>query len=1321
MKSLFYSIFIFCLSLGYIVFSQNVSSIHKTTADCKISASGGLGCALSQIKISSTPVLDSGDNVSSYAWSGPANFTSSVQNPMLMNASTNQSGVYTVKMVTANACTAIATTSVLVENCLKLGDLVWNDTNNNGKRDATETGLSGVTIRLYTDNNADEKPDGTALAVTVNDANGKYLFTNLSPGKYIVEATPPTGYRSSTGINGSETGPYEGNSPGDNDVDNDDNGTGNPVRSRTITLNNFTESITDGDTDNNSNLTVDFGFYQYDIAPADLSTQCTDNTVKLKAIGGSTYAWKGPNNFVSTQQNPILKNVNYRNRGIYTVTIDNTATFTTEVNIKDPVAFTVPKEISVCEGGTLWINPQKKRLTDSTEVPGYFNIFTPSGTTLNGGSLRNFNLKDAGIYKVEGGIYDYESSNSCTSTQLVSVKINTSINCKSIEIEDLSKVKVCYGQEVIIPFTTKGEFKVGTRFKVYIIDYSQPTYNKFDVPVTVVDKSPVVLKNLDKYNYVPIAIAIVADDFENTYNISTYKRIYSNSEYVNNTINSIQTCDSSKLSTYYPKNINSVQWYLNGSLINGATNKDFIAKINGTYSFRFKGNIIYNEIDKTCIHESTPIKIELGKIDKPSVYISNNIELCVGKPATLNLSSSKANTNYRWKKDGNYITNATKSVYETLQEGKYQIEAKEGTCTAVSDTVVLKKPERLQEIYLNPLLSPSNSFIDYSERGKGIYKMCENQTYGLYVSLGRYNFTTPPKIQWIRDNNLLQDTLSSIPNIKGEGTYLVKATYGTCNGISDNLIVKYSKSLKGTSFTGFGNNIEQCLGTSINIELSSSSSYNKLSKGSIYKDGAVFKDWTIRNNSQSYNYYDYFPINQSGKYYAEGKVSFPDKSECSITTDTITVNFTKKIQENPFTYIPEIKAVPITTCKDTIEIGSYYYSQRGREVAYKWTKDGVTIKQDSSGTLSVTQPGIYQLETSYKGTCSVVTSPYKVQLGKNKVNFKSFESVLSPSGSICEGFSYYLYPYVQESRVGNVWNLYKDGLPINSSLPNTISINQAGVYRVVVTNGKCEGISPDFTLKVDKIPTSITPSDSAVFCDGKTVELKTSTEAGLSYIWERNGSVINQANQATLTASRDGLYKATLLRGTCWGTTPSVKLKTLANIIPMATLSGDKKIDYDQETKLAVNLSSHAPWTFKLSDGKEYTATKSPFEITVKPLSTTTYNLTEVKNICGTGTVSGTAKIEVIILSSEEEEGVNINVYPMPTAEICNWQIQTEQASTVALTLLNMNGQTQIEQSSPIRSQKHTGTIDLSTMKSGTYLLKINVGEKTITRKIVKF
>jgi uncharacterized repeat protein (TIGR01451 family) len=172
---------------------------------------------------------------------------------------------------------------------LSLGNRVWFDRNNNGLIDAGETGISGVTVRLYRDLNNDGVPDditdanfdgipdndgfnvNDAIATTTTNASGHYLFTNLNASHYIVEIVPPAGYRTSTGAM-AVTGPYELAPDPDNDTDNDDNGSlvGTVIRSSSVTLTvdgeptgeTATTGITDATADNRSNLTVDFGLFQ---------------------------------------------------------------------------------------------------------------------------------------------------------------------------------------------------------------------------------------------------------------------------------------------------------------------------------------------------------------------------------------------------------------------------------------------------------------------------------------------------------------------------------------------------------------------------------------------------------------------------------------------------------------------------------------------------------------------------------------------------------------------------------------------------------------------------------------------------------------------------------------------------------------------------------------------------------------------------------------------------------------------------------------------------------------------------------------------------
>jgi uncharacterized repeat protein (TIGR01451 family)/fimbrial isopeptide formation D2 family protein len=83
-----------------------------------------------------------------------------------------------------------------------IGDTVFNDLNGNGSQDAGEAGMGGVAVKLYKDTNGNGRIDDGQTPVTLTtDSNGRYLFSGLVDGNYIVSIeTPPTGYTYTTGI-----------------------------------------------------------------------------------------------------------------------------------------------------------------------------------------------------------------------------------------------------------------------------------------------------------------------------------------------------------------------------------------------------------------------------------------------------------------------------------------------------------------------------------------------------------------------------------------------------------------------------------------------------------------------------------------------------------------------------------------------------------------------------------------------------------------------------------------------------------------------------------------------------------------------------------------------------------------------------------------------------------------------------------------------------------------------------------------------------------------------------------------------------------------
>ena len=174
---------------------------------------------------------------------------------------------------------------------MKLGNLVWNDANNNGVKDSGEAGIDGVSLQLFM--GGQNPQTATPIATVTTSGGGLYSFNNLSPGQYFIQIpTPPAAYPLSSTTSDAL----------DNGEDHDDNGTqasqGQAVTSPFIALAGGTEPVNDGDTDANSDLSIDFGFLACPAVTVSPSGSLTAATVgsaysqSFTAVGGlSPYTW----------------------------------------------------------------------------------------------------------------------------------------------------------------------------------------------------------------------------------------------------------------------------------------------------------------------------------------------------------------------------------------------------------------------------------------------------------------------------------------------------------------------------------------------------------------------------------------------------------------------------------------------------------------------------------------------------------------------------------------------------------------------------------------------------------------------------------------------------------------------------------------------------------------------------------------------------------------------------------------------------------------------------------------------------------------------
>jgi len=161
----------------------------------------------------------------------------------------------------------------------RLGNLVWEDFNNDGIADPGEPGIEGVLVQLLDDT-------GTVIAETVTDADGHYLFDGLDAGDYQVNlpgnqtpvlADPQPGIIAGALDDLTTSGAPEADAEGNTDNDNNGVATGSDHLSGLVTLGGdligepLAETLRNGDPtldedgaypDTSSNLTVDFGFFR---------------------------------------------------------------------------------------------------------------------------------------------------------------------------------------------------------------------------------------------------------------------------------------------------------------------------------------------------------------------------------------------------------------------------------------------------------------------------------------------------------------------------------------------------------------------------------------------------------------------------------------------------------------------------------------------------------------------------------------------------------------------------------------------------------------------------------------------------------------------------------------------------------------------------------------------------------------------------------------------------------------------------------------------------------------------------------------------------
>lgn len=302
----------------------------------------------------------------SYSWSGPPAFSSTLQNPTIAGATLSNSGLYTVT-VTASGCSSTATVNVIVTtpttSASNTGPYCAGTAiqlNNPGASTYTWSGPAGF-------NSNAQNP---TLPSATPAMSGNYTVL-VSIGTCTASATTSVTVNALPAPIATNTGPY---CPG------------NTISLSGSAASSFTWSGPASFNANSQNATVasatpsNSGVYTYSVTDANgcvggTSTGvtvnptpsitigsnnpvCLNNTINLSATGGTSYSWSGPAAFTSIAQNPTVSGATSANDGVYTVTVTAlscTNTASVNVSVLTPTT-TASNNGPYCAGSTIQLN-----------------------------------------------------------------------------------------------------------------------------------------------------------------------------------------------------------------------------------------------------------------------------------------------------------------------------------------------------------------------------------------------------------------------------------------------------------------------------------------------------------------------------------------------------------------------------------------------------------------------------------------------------------------------------------------------------------------------------------------------------------------------------------------------------------------------------------------------------------------------------------------------------------------------------------------------------------------------------------------------------
>ncbi|MGB4958094.1 MAG: gliding motility-associated C-terminal domain-containing protein, partial [Saprospiraceae bacterium] len=413
------------------VFSICDTLVLEGSSGCGVPCPSPLGSATANTPICSGKSLQlQANGGASYVWSGPNQFTSDIQNPIIAQSMSSDAGNYIVTVTDINGCTESHTVSVVVQ-ASPIAQIATNspiceatsvNLNASGGNTYSWSGPNGFTNSQQNllISNVSLSGGGT-YTVTVTTTNGctastSTTITILTRPNATVSSNSPVCIGNPLQLSATGGSTYQWAGP--NGYSSQSN---NPTINTASTNNQGTYMVTVSDQNGC------FRTLQVNVAVVNPSTfmvsgnspVCEGDTLRLYADGGTTYQWVGPSQFSANVQNPKLPKAIPDMSGTYTVSVtaNGGCTGTANVNIivNAKTKATITGKDSIClgeriqlsapsRGSKLWSTGQTSDTIEVSPVSKTSYFLTLSENNCTDTTLFTVNIKPTSKIQVQGNL-----------------------------------------------------------------------------------------------------------------------------------------------------------------------------------------------------------------------------------------------------------------------------------------------------------------------------------------------------------------------------------------------------------------------------------------------------------------------------------------------------------------------------------------------------------------------------------------------------------------------------------------------------------------------------------------------------------------------------------------------------------------------------------------------------------------------------------------------------------------------------------------------------------------------------------------------------